>query len=112
HFGTRSPPHIVLQNQISGVEVGLWPNPDVIPDLAGSIETPLHHDLGSDKHAVPDLYRLRVLQHDVRSHLKVVTHLPVHRTHEHSSHQHFKRAFSGSESSEKGQQILFGMAIA
>src|SRR5258708_10370732 len=71
-FCARTPADIVFENDVSGVKIGLWANPDVIADSACSIETTLDHGLGTDENGVPKLHGFRMLQHNARSNLKIV----------------------------------------
>src|ERR1035438_2280277 len=109
---TRSPTHIVFQNQVPSIKVGLWPNPNMTSDLAHSIESPLDHSLRSNEDAVAKLHGLWVFQDDVGSHLKIVANAFAQRPHENATHHRVKAVFSCSKAREEVEQLFFGMRIS
>src|SRR5579884_1151482 len=63
HLGPGSPANVVFQNEITGIEVGVWTNPDVIPNLALPVIATLDHGMRADKDGIAKLHGLGMFKY-------------------------------------------------
>src|SRR3954467_9690577 len=72
HLRSRTPPHVILEDQVTRVKVSMGTDPDMIPNFALAVIPALDHGLCSDEDRVSKFHGFRVLQHQVRSDLDVM----------------------------------------
>ena len=61
-LGARTPPYVIFEHQIAGIEVRLRPDPHMTADDAPPVETTLNVRLSADKDAVADFKGFEVLE--------------------------------------------------
>src|ERR1700722_10950363 len=93
---SRTPSHVIFQDDVPRIKVGLWANPNVIANPAGSVEASLDHGLSANKHRMSKFHGLGMLQHNAGSNLEVVANGFAESAHRNPSHHTVEDALTRS----------------
>jgi hypothetical protein len=78
---------VILQNEVTGIEIALGTNPDVVADDKSPIESALQVSLRTDEYAAADFKSLQMLESNAGSDGKAVPYLACNASPENPAHE-------------------------
>ena len=72
-FCSWAPAYIVVKYYVSGIEVSLRSDPDIISYFCNTVKASLYISVGADENTIPDLERLQMLKANTGADLQHVT---------------------------------------